>query len=521
MFKAKAAGLYFGSQGLSIVEFSQGKIKNYLYSLYPQNIPSPMGTLASRDSIFKVFLDSEVEIVAFLQKAIRDSRIDIEKDKVIIAIPTTDLIVRFFEIPPIPRKDIPATVGYEIKKYIPFKTEDISYDYQTRTEEKVVEVLFAGIKNEDLEKYNSLLAQLKVNVVAVEPSQFCLLRVLKARKIITNKDSVVILELGKYDGSIAIVNNGLSCFLRDIKLASATESQAADASAAHFRIINEVRVSIDYFRRQFLKKAIEKVLVISKGEVGELLTTFNKELSLPIVHKNPDEIIGIQDEYSLDLLKALGASFRVIKPGSLTINLTKKEKPVAIASSQQLFTELAGEIAEIPRIVLVRCLGFVIIVLVGVFAFGQFKEKPLQQELVAKAQEAQEALADELKGMDVSALDALKKKLNEKNVVLGRNFTRDFFFGEKLKILPQLLPQGIWLESISFDKDRRLLNFKGIVYKENETEARAAPYGFIATLKKNALFSDKITTMEVKGLRSEQKDGYKVMAFEVIISLSW
>lgn len=520
MFNAKGAGLYLGPQGLSVVEFSQGKIKNYLYSLYPQNIPSPMGSAASRDGIFKTFLDNEVEIVAFLQKAIRDSRIDIEKDKVIIAVPTTDLIVRFFEIPPIPRKDIPATVGYEIKKYIPFKTEDITYDYQTRMEEKVVEVLFAGIKNDDLEKYDSLLAQLKVNAVALEPSQFCLLRVLKARKIITNKDSVVILELGKHDGSISIINNGLSCFLRDIKLASATESQPAEVSAAHFRIINEVRVSIDYFRRQFLKKAIEKVIVISRGEMAELLTTFNKELSLPVVHKNPDEIIGIQNEYSLDLMKALGASLRVIKPGALTINLAKKEKPVAVASSQQLFAELAGEIAEIPRGVLLRCVGFMIIVLAGVFAYGQFRVKPLQQELAAKAQEAQEALTGELKGMEVSALEAFKKKLNEKKVVFERNFARDFFIGEKLKILPQLLPKGVWLESIFFEKGKRLLSLKGIAYKEDETEARAAPYDLIASLKKNALFADKVTTMEVRGLRSEQKEGYGVVAFEVIISLS-
>ena len=316
MFKSKVAGIYIGSQGLGVVECSKGKIKNFAYNLYPQDLSSPSGVPTLKDNIFKVFLDNEMEIIAFLQRTMRDSKVDIESYKFVVAIPNRDLIVRFFEIPPIPRRDISATINFEIKKYIPFKAEEIAYDFQTRSQgaAKVIEVLFAGIKNEDLAKYNSIIKQSKIHVSAIEPSQFSLLRLLKLKKVITNKESVVILEFGHQDGAILIVDSGVPCFSRDIKISMNQESADSDKETVFFRIINEVRVSIDYFRRQFLKKAIERIIIFSKNESKELLDTFNRELSIPVVYKNLDEIIGSKDEYSLDLAKALGFRYVASAP---------------------------------------------------------------------------------------------------------------------------------------------------------------------------------------------------------------
>jgi len=520
MLQAKAAGFYLGPQGLSIVEFNKGKIKNYLFTPYPQNIPSPSGVLMPRDSIFKVFLDNEVEILAFLQKSIRDSRIDFEKDKIALAVPTTDLIVRFFEIPPIPKKDIAATVNFEIKKYIPFKTEDITYDYQTRLEEKVIEVLFAGIKNDDLAKYSSLISQSKINISAVEPSLFSLLRLLKIKKVVTVKDAAVVLELGKQDGSISIIVNGLPCFSRDIKIASSGESGEAEESSAHFRIINEVRVSIDYFRRQFLKKAIEKIIVISSSESKELLSVFNKELSLPVIYKSSNDLIGVKDEHSLDLAKAFGASMRVVKSSALTVNLAKKEQPAAVVSSQKIVNDLMGELSDIPKATLFKVFGLIVVTIIGVFAYCQFRLKPYQEELMVVSKQANEALVQELSGMNVAALKDHKQKLQNKIKTYEKVFNKGFSISEKIKILAQLLPEGMWLEAITFEKERGSFYFKGLVYKENESEAQAVPYELISRLKKSNLFSAKISSIETKGFRSDTVNNYKVTRFEVQIKLS-
>ena len=351
MFGKNTIGIFMGSEGLAIVETSSsgGKQKNHLYRPYPKDIIKPSGAVAPKDNIFNVFLDNEVEIVAFLQKSIRESRVNIEKSDVVICVPSRDLIVRFFEIPRIPKKDLSASIGFEIKKYIPFRTEDITYDYQTHFQKNIIEVLFTGIKNEDLEKYNSILTQLKFNVLAIEPSQFSLFRLLKIKRVISNKEAVVIVELDKEEGAISIVDNGIPCFSRDIKISSAAEPAEVDIETVSFRIVNEIRVSIDYFRRQFLRKGIDKIIVLSKKESKELNSTINKELSTSVQYQNPNDIFGAKDEYSLDLAKALGASQRVSKPSSLIINLGKRKKGASLSLSSSLLSVALGCCAEVTN----------------------------------------------------------------------------------------------------------------------------------------------------------------------------
>ena len=98
MFKKKnAVGIFFGPHGVSIVEAGgKGKPKNYIFSLYPQDITKPGGTAVPKDSIFNAFLDSEEEIIAFLSKSLRESRVDVENSDIVVCVPSRDLIVRFF-----------------------------------------------------------------------------------------------------------------------------------------------------------------------------------------------------------------------------------------------------------------------------------------------------------------------------------------------------------------------------------------------------------------------------------------
>lgn len=518
MFSKKLLGIFLGSQGISIVEtLPSGRIKNYIYNPYPQDITSPGGVIAPKNNIFDVFLGNEVEILAFLQRSLRDSRVNIENDGIVVCIPNRDLIVRFFEIPPIPKKDISASIGFEIKKYIPFRIEEITYDYQIRPQKKIIEVLFAGIKNEDLQKYKSILTQLNVNILALEPSQFSLLRLLKIQKVISSKEAVVIAELEREEGIISIVDNGLPSFSRDIKIASAPESSEADRETVSFRIINEVRVSIDYFRRQFLKKGIERIIILSKEESKELINTFNKELGLPVIYKNPDEIFGIKEEHSLNLAKALGASLRVNKPSYLFINLGKKEKPssVTLGPYKQRFSDALVEILDIPRSAIIKSISVALVVLIAIFALGNSKLRPIYQELNSISKKADSILTEEEKGSSVDTLTAQKKEIKNKLVVYNSVFSHELVFSEKLEVLPGLMPEGAWLEEISFDRESRTIYFRGAVYREDDKSSAEAPYTFVANLKNSPLFFNKVKFISVRSLKSDMQNNYKVTRFEI------
>ncbi len=521
MFKKKnSVGIFFGSRGVSIVDTAgKGKIKNHSLSLYPKDITKPGGITAPKDNIFNVFIDNEEEIIAFLSKSLRESRIDIENSDIVVCIPNRDLIVRFFEIPQIPMREIDSTIGFEIKKYIPFKTEDIAYDYQTHSQKNVIEVLFAGIKKDDLEKYNSLISQLRLNVSAIEPSQFSLLRMLKIAKIINSKEAFVIVELEKGEGSITIIDSALPCFSRDVRIASGSESLEPDVDTLSFRLVNEVRVSIDYFRRQFMKKGVDKVVILSKQELKELVSNFNKELGVAVEYCNPDNICGLKEEHSLDYTKAMGASLRVSKPSSLTINLAAKGKASTTSLLQQVISQVFEEISDIPKAIIIKTLVSAVAVLSAIFLFGQFQAKPFAQEFSIIFKDAKSTLTGDLKGLDAKKLSALNNKLKQDLGVYKNIFRKDILISEKLIALPELLPEGIWLEDITFNRGSRKLILKGTVYREDEAEASEIPYLFVSNLKNSHLFSNKVSSISVGSLTSAYEKDYRVTKFNVDINI--
>jgi len=522
MFGKNSVGVFLGPQGLSIVETTSiGKVKNSIYSPYPKDISRPSGTTIPRDNIFNVFLDNEVEIVAFMQKALRESRVNLEGN-VVICVPNRDLIVRFFEIPPIPRKDLNASISFEIKKYIPFKIEEIIYDYQTFPQKNLIEVLFAGMKNEDIQKYNSILTQLKVGVLAIEPSQFSLLRLLKAKKVILGKEAVVVAELEKGEGTISIIDNGIPCFSRDIKIATTEEAaQPADAEAVSFRIVNEIRVSMDYFRRQFLKKGVDKIIILSKDDSKELVATLNKELGIPVQLKNPDDILGAKEENSLSLAKAAGASLRANNSFSLLINLAKKKKTgaVTLLSPKDMLSDTLNDILDIPKPLMIKTFSFALVALLGVFMWGSYRLKPLNDDIRIKSKEANSILTADLENLDNGTLEVIRNKHKDSLTAFKNAFVKDFLIGVRLEVLPELMPKGVWLEELIFDRSGRYIYLKGVAYNENEDKAQQSPYTFISNLKNSPTFINKIGNISVKSIRSAIENGYKVTRFEIDISL--
>jgi len=538
-FKRDLAGIYFGTQGVSIVETKGSDIANYNYALFPKDITKPSGVSSSGGSIFDIFLGNEVEITAFLQKVIRDSKI--HTNEVVVALPTKDLIVRFFEIPPIPRREVDAGISFEIKKYIPFRTDEIAFDYQTRVNPKGIEVLFTGIKNEQLMKYVSIVSQLDLKVVAIEPSQFCLFRALRLKNVLLQKETALVIEIDGEEGVVSIADIGFPCFTRDIRLTSPLKEDNAELDALIFRLINEVRVSIDYFRRQFLKKGVDKIIILAKDPAPQLVDNFNKELGTPITLKAPEDLIGVKEQYSLDLTKAFGASLRIGKPFSLTIDLAKRIKTVSasegeegvginknvIASlGQQLTPAVLLEFFDLPKKDIIKYILIGLFFLVGVFIFFNVKVQPHLKELKSISQLAMEAPRDLLE-LSKEKLDKIRKSEKDRLSLLESNFVRDLLISEKFFALSDLIPEGVWLTDISFSRSNNALFFKGLVFKESEQDANDILYGFIDNLKQSSIFSNNLKRIELISVKSihtrSKKDNksYKVIQFEIGAHISF
>ena len=536
-FKKDAIGIYFGLQGISIVETKGFKVSNYNYSPFPKDLIKPGGEVSYKNNIFDAFLDNEVEITAFLNKAIRDSKTSLRN--AVIAISPIELIVRFFELPLIPKNEIEAAVSLEIKKYIPFKIDEIVYDYQFRAKQKLVEILFTGIKSERLSKYHSLFAQTDISIEAIESSQFCLIRVLRLKNVLTSRDVALVIDMDYDEGVLSIIDTGFLCFTRDIKLGSSLDENSPELENNIFKLINEARVSIDYFRRQFVKKGVDKIIVLMNNLPSQVIDSFNKEFGLPIVYKNPQELLDIKEQYSLDILKAFGASLRTKKPFSLTLDLGKMFKLSASTGKEDDSDTLLAKLGMmsrrfslanlldslyLPRPFVIRNIIIALLVLAGVFIYSNSQLKPFLKEL--------ETISIEMKSFPENLRDKNQKDLDkilqdEKNrlQLYGRNLIKGFSISERLNSLSDLILDGIWLTEISYRRENKTMVLRGYVYKPEEQEASNNLYKFIEKLKSSRLFSTnvKIELISMKNIFiNNPKDGlqYKVVQFEIDVYLT-
>jgi len=523
LFKKDVAGIFFSSKGMVVVQQAAGKIKNQLGSPYPIKREDIIG--APSDDIFELFKNKETEMIAFLQKAIRDSRIDTQN--VVVALPPKDLIIRFFEMPNIPRSEVLAGINFEMKKYIPFKIEELAYDFQYRVKQKanIIEVVLCGIKQDPIDKYIGLFKQLNLNVVAFEPALFSLFRLLVIKNKILSTKSYVILEFDQQEANILIAEKGFPYFTRDIKLIStaAAVKEEEGFDAILFRLINEVRVSLDYYRRQFMKRDIDEMIVISNKSYSSWVDNFSKELGLKVSFVALNDLFKIKDvreEMLSDIAKAYGAALKIERPSLVTLNLGKaKEKAdklalaAAVPSGENLQLLVAAFLKQ-SKAAILKGLGVGIVIFLAAYGMSFSKLFPLEKQL-ATASVKQLPL---LSGVDLSSLEGIQsseKVFNEKHRDYSKLINDKAFFYKKVLLLSKLMPAGVWLTGLDYSSYPSLLKFHCYSYDEDQKMRSENINKFISNLKENNDFSKDTPSIELKSYREVGVGKVYYMQFDV------
>ena len=117
-------GIYFGTNSIGLAEVSNKKLVN--------NVVIPQSSMFSGD--FEEKVPTDVKIVALIKDALRTSRINVDRGTICIS--GQDLIIRTFEIPRLPSNELQSAINFEAKKYIPFKLEDLIYDFQVESDQR-------------------------------------------------------------------------------------------------------------------------------------------------------------------------------------------------------------------------------------------------------------------------------------------------------------------------------------------------------------------------------------------------
>ena len=489
-------GIYFGPTSISIVETKGRKLIN--------NVQIPQSAVFAGELEEKV--PGEVKIIgiiALFKEELRKNRI--EAKKVTLCLSGKDLIISTFEIPQLPRDELASAINFEVKKYIPFKVEDLVSDFQLKFDKitRTNIVLFMGAKKETLDKYISILNQLNIKISAIEYSAFSVLRCLKLSGL---SDNGVVGVLGadlqgKDEVNFTVLEKGFPLFSCDITLANGPEPVGKPEEAVGVttleKLKTEIGVFLDYYHRKFPAKNIKKIYYLFDQEYHSELEAFMADMGIPAKFIDIDRRMGKTVPYSLSFIKGYTASLSKAVRNSLTVDLLAAQKKVkSLKEKEKVAVSLFRGLRLDPRVVF---LGLAICI--ATFGFGLYRMRVLHKELdrIVSLRVPVSTVNSQAPYEELNTIDSeYKRKLD----TVDNLIKKELYLPEVLDILPRVLPNGVWLTRLSFKKEeaKTELLLDGMVYLIDSDKEFATLNQFVTDLKANAQFSKYFKEINIDSL---------------------
>ncbi|MFA5144978.1 MAG: PilN domain-containing protein [Candidatus Omnitrophota bacterium] len=508
-------GIYFGPKAISLVEVKGRKLIN--------NIQISHSAASSGELEEKVPAEAKViGIIALFKEELRRNRV--EAKEATLCLSGKDLIIRTFEMPVLPREELQSAINFEVKKYMPFKTEELISDFQLKFDKisRTNIVLFMGIKKEALDSYLSILSQLDIKLNAIEYSAFSILRCLKLSGA-SESGIIGILAAdlpGKDEVNFTILENGFPLFSRDITLPASPEYMGKDAeaesSATLEKLKTEIRMSLDYYDRKFSNKNIKKMYLLFNQEHHLELEAFMAEIGFPATFIDINKCLDRTTPYSLGFVKSYSASLSKVIKNKLTVDLLAAQAKIKSLKEKSIQKEILSLFEGIKLDY--RMAAAALFIIIASIGLGFYRTQPLRKELetILAVRPRVSVISPgasygELAGKDTE----YKRKLD----ALGSLVNKQVYITEPLDVLPRVLPKGVWLTSLSLNKrseGKAELTLEGTAYLSDSDKEFAAVNEFLLSLKSTPAFTKYFKDINVTSLNSGRSQ--EVMVTNFLIS---
>jgi len=513
-------GLYFGSRVISIVEVKGRQVLNNIQISVPATPADASG----------IVLPEEAKIVALIKEEL--IRRKIEAKEAAVSLSGKDLLIRNFEIALLPTEELANAVNFEVRKYIPFKIEDLVSDFQHKVDKAAQKnrILFVAIKKETLERYLSIANGLELKVTSLEYSAFSILRLLKLGNTGSQKGikGIFSIDLVENDEiNFLVMEDGFPLFSRDVVLAGSgtagtegAKPEVAEPSVILEKLKREIRISLDYYDRTLPLKNIDKILfVMDRNYQDELegFVAFVRDIGLTLQFIDLKRCLGRVMPFSLAFLKSYTTALSNIntglKPDLLQARDRAVKKTVAAEQPQTklgiLLAQLKTEYAQAAMTGILICLA--------AYYFGVSRLAPLQKELnrviamrpAAISSIKSDTSYDELVNMNMD----YKKKINTLDELLKKKI----YITELLDIIPRITPRQIRLAELSLTRvdNRMSLVLRGMIYMGDSKQEMDAVNNFLTELKGNLVFAKHFKEISLVSINNEQMLGKAVTTFVI------
>jgi len=488
------AAIYFGVDFVDLIILGGSKAKPKVIKSARAPIYTGPSDAGQKDKIalFPPAIKKAFEMSGIKTKAVN------------FGLPQDEVIVRRFRMPYLPDAERSNAVQFEAQKYLPFKLDNTISDFCVTKEskpQKSMDVLFVAASKQVMTKYETLFKELKIGLSIIDTVSTALLRILSAcNKIKEDKTTVVVYAEKNSRGSIAIIRGGNIYLVRELGALTSKDTFLEN-------ILNNVRVSIDYYKRETKEVGINNILIC--GDVGlKELEAYLKEniASTPIeTFSLKDEIDGLS-EISKKQMIAIGlamASFEKPSPG---INLAISAPKGAVAKGLMQYKPLVIEGVAF----------FLALALLQVFMSMNLQGyKKRKAQLRAERMTIASGVNPDISHMQLGSIeDENRLRAGFFKSLAGED---RMFLTRKLNNLGRLLPKGGWIRAFQFTDEinkARNLNIRGIIYSQDRNEPILANK-MLVDMKALKDFYFGFKDIKLSSLRREPFYTQEVLAFSV------
>lgn len=442
----------------------------------------------------------------------------------VIGLSARDLFIRGFQMPLLAGREIDSGIGFEVRKYLPFRTEDLVSDYQYRLNKPLdkTDIFYIAASRNNFDKYLSLFKDTGIRIKAIESAGLGLFRLLLiSRQFELGRAIMIITVPEDLDAEFSLMNAGFPCLSREIKLSQYQAPAESGERLSLERLSSEIRVFLDYSKRQFSVNSLDKIVFVAKNANLEFIAGLNKGLGLNIQTLeqggNP-ELAALAD---LDGLKAYALSLRGSVRLSLSVNLLRNIRRLSLSQSAALPAAEAPKavfrIQELNWGLFRRPLIFALALIAFAYGFPLLEQMDTANNLKQAGLAAEESLGQRFKGLDLNGLrrekEALKKRLARvKDLPVSRIYLTPYF-----NLLPKITGDGLWIEALEllFKDGKKALNIRGVsCLGDNDKESKAVR-DLLAALKDSPDLAGVWNTLEISSTRKDLRGARKATAFEI------
>ena len=364
-----------------------------------------------------------------------------------LAVPAEGSMIRYFELPALPKKEEKNAVRFEAQKYVPFDMKDLYYDYDRYPDasgKKTKIVLFA-CKKQWVDEISSMILLTGVKVERVELVSQAIVRAFchGLSKKSGQMEAMIFPNDDPRSAELILFKDGSVLFTRRLSFSQQRDSMALDIPF----FISEMRISFDYFFQNFKNEKIGKIYVVGSSSDASrqaLLEAAQKDLALPAELIQFPQKIGAGQIFTTGMAASYGLVLaRLSSDKSKKINLKPAEgtsgKPLTWPEEKKQLQDLAMK----------EILG-VAAALVGLYlilsSVVSSKNSELERALSAYPKAESASIQDSLNDLEVKRI-----QLNEKLAFGAALLDQRSYFTLKMNELAKNIPAQVYLTKLHYD----------------------------------------------------------------------